>query len=378
MNSLSSLPAEILCHVAHYLATPSLRFSDDGLLNLRLTSRSIRRNIQYTFARAAFSTLIIDLHPEALQRWLTICSSSDFGKAVRRVIFTRSDDKHIVFPHVEEKGFERFEDQVLFVLSSIFNDAFTQMVNLKEVVIVPPCVARFRKHHIVPTTASGTRESFKLKQVSITVERLWELVAQTVAETGTPLWSLQVTRTCVAQLTHRFTAYSLSGRAFAATPTCIELLAVTVDARNDSLGRTLNTMSHLTALDLSFSKDGLSYVPENCAVSLATIQSLQHVCLPNLSSLALRGAVFEIGVLRKMLLSHKTTLESLLLYSISLPSGGWHAIFTLLLDEFQGLEELHLRGLRVGTHYHYPWSGRIDLVGRLLVMQGLSEQAGRL
>ncbi|KAH8724772.1 hypothetical protein GQ44DRAFT_580061, partial [Phaeosphaeriaceae sp. PMI808] len=191
MSPLSSLPSEILSQIAQrlftvvlYATTPKFNFQDHGICSLRLTCRSIYLKIQYDFSKAAFSSLKLNFHPEALQRRLAICRHPAFGKAVKQLAFQRCEDDQIAFPLVEEEG--TVIDQVLFVLKQILEDILSHTPNLEEIVIITPFLTRFHRYQAPSWAEFATVNIDKLKaeQFVITVDPLWNLVTSTVAKVG--------------------------------------------------------------------------------------------------------------------------------------------------------------------------------------------------
>jgi hypothetical protein len=150
-----------------------------------------------------------------------------------------------------------------------------------------------------------------------------------------------------------------------------------------SLGQTLNTMSSLARLELliNHTVDG-PYPVSHLESTTAAIQSLHDVHLPCLTSFTVNQVTFDERVLRKFLLSHRSTLQSINLHFLRLGGGEqwytaeeqwhadeerWHAVMALLLDEMTCLDTLHLAG-----------SVKVDLVGRDLLIVGLRNMLGRV
>ncbi|KAH7386679.1 hypothetical protein DE146DRAFT_583905, partial [Phaeosphaeria sp. MPI-PUGE-AT-0046c] len=184
MPLLSDLPAEVLHRITRYLVNPKIGFSDDGLCNLRLTCRALCLKTQYEFGRAAFSTLRLDLHPKTLQRLLTICRLPAFGEAVKKIVLAHWGDEYITFPLVSDdaRGEKRLEDQVLFVMTKIFEESFNGMPSLKEIVMVTPCIARFRRHQYnldagFPKSAQDGG-ALTVEEFCLTLDRLYVLVGK--------------------------------------------------------------------------------------------------------------------------------------------------------------------------------------------------------
>lgn len=389
---LFDLPTEILCQIAQYLSSPDPCFSNNALCNLRLTCRSISLKTQYAFATAGFSALFLDLCPRYLQRSLAICAGPVFAAAVRRLTFRHHREWNIPthgefskdwghsisFPHVQEPGLEKLEDQVRFLLRSVLDKLFHSMVHLREVVIDAPYVMRFRRpsHALFPEEG----EDFEIEAFAVSSEVLWGLISQVVVESNRKIESMQITRPSTEPYARaQFPTFSISSGALARTPKCVERVVVAVDAQCVSLSTALNFLSEVTCLDLTIACSARPYFYEPWPVaSRANMRSLQHVRLPRLSSLTLRGAVLEVDTLTCLLNSHKKSLEYLSLNETFLVNEGWRAILTLLAAELMGLNELHVAGAEITYKTPKPFLPLLKLVSQLEVRKRLAEILGRM
>lgn len=393
MPLLSDLPAEILHQITRYLVLPQIGFSDAGLCSLRLTCRALCLKTQYEFGRAAFSTLRLDLHPKTLQRLLTICRRPAFGQAVKKIVFAHWGDEYITFPAVSDdergKG-ELLETQVQFVLKEIFEEAFSGMPNLKEIVMVSPFVARFRRHEYsldagFSQAPQGSDVAFE--ETYLTMDSLYILLGKALTTTNTHISALETTGSLGPPGDNNWQVSSISTQSLQATAQalrCMEHLKITLDASETPnaggyLGHALRDMSLLTRLDIRFhGRRAIIWTPSRDrpfrTAVVAAMRSLQHVHFPRLAALTLRTAQVDECVLVDFLLAHQKTLQSAALYYVDLvPEARWGSILALVLDDLENLEELHIAtnyGSRAGP-------GTFDLMGRSAVVQRLSSIVGR-
>ena len=144
MTTFSTLPAEVLDHIAKYLVAPKLGFEDNGTVNLRLTCRTIYLNTQHDFARAAFSTLWLDLQPETLEWMLTVSKRPAYEEVVKQIVVAHWGSEIIPFPDIDDEGdFENLEDKVLQADSRLLSFQYMSSPYLCLVMRhAPPYLAR--------------------------------------------------------------------------------------------------------------------------------------------------------------------------------------------------------------------------------------------
>jgi hypothetical protein len=400
MAHLLDFPIEILDLVTQYLVTPELGFKDNGIFNLRLTCRALCLKTQYKFGRAAFGILRVDLHPKTLERLLTICRRPAFGTAVKKLVFAHWGDEYVSFPQVPDNGLIHLDDQVSFVLSQIFEESFSNTPNLEEIVIITPCIARFRRHGFTlqsgfATVRSANDSEMRIEEFNVTSEVLYVLLTGAIAVTDTHLSTLEITKTLTPHEKHYIPVMCVSDHAVGTVSRGLQYMEhfkVTIQATDasiysNSFGDALSTMSRLTRLDLRFVdrtatnyRDG--HRPEYADRTAAAMQSLRNVRFPRLTSLVIRNAAIDPSVLKGFLQLHQDILHCLGLLGIYLQRGGkWYEILALLLDDMQGLNELRTNNLFHRGVLHPPWlfgarSGH--LVGRDAVVRGLHDMLGRV
>jgi hypothetical protein len=392
MANLSHLPTEILDLITHHLVTPDLGFRDAGIFNLRLTCRALCLKTQYEFGRAAFSTLRLDLHPKTLERLVTICTRPAFGSAVKKLVFAHWGDEYVSFPQVHDStGLERLDEQVSYVLSKIFEEAFAHTPNLEEVVIIAPCIARFRRHQLTLQSEFASLEYGKVEDFKVAAEGLYGLVMGAVGATDTHLSRFEITKTETPREKYDVPVMCVSDCALAKTEAArglkyLEQFKVTVHAigAGSSFGSALSVMERLTRLELEFIgrmiyRQGWRK-PEQRDAVVEAMRSLRNVRFPRLKALVIRNASVDVGALEGFLRLHQGTLRCIGLLGICLVQGHWDDILTLLLDDMAWLNELRTRQLYNGVP-HPPWS-RMKIeghsIGRDPVVEGLSNMLGRV
>jgi hypothetical protein len=390
MMTLSTLPAELLNHITKYFVAPKLGFEDSGICNLRLTCRTIYLNTQYEFARAAFSTLWLNLQPETLKWLLTVSKRPAYGEAVKKIVVAHWGSDFIPFPDIDDdEEFGNLEEQVLFVLRTVLVDAFRAMPNLKEIVIIAPCVARFLQcRHLeqpTPSPASEnviegrphthTHDELKIQQFSIPADFLFTLLMQSAFVANARISTFSITRIWTRHQLNYYPVFAISERALAASSAAlahIENLTLNIDVgvvgteikvpppRDycHSLGSTLRTLPNLKRLDIQFAGQDHYRIHRNSIIYQA-MDTLQFVHLPHLTSLGLSSTTVDANVLRTFLYNHRTSLQSLTLYRVAIVGGTWHPICTMLSNEATALNEL------LWYEFH--------LVGRREVVEGLEE-----
>jgi hypothetical protein len=225
MTCLSDLPTEIIQQIAGHLVRNRIeRFEDHGIYNLRLTCRALCLKTEYEFGRAAFSTLQLDLHSKTLQRFLKICRRPAFGKAIKKLIFAHREHprEYVAFPQVSEEESGSLEEQVLFVLKSVLDEAFDRTPNLKEVVILTPCNAVFRRHDYIPPKGLMTmdcliNDAIHVEETRIKAETLYTLITRALIEAEIHLSAFQLESTGNAYPKRYLLAVSLTQSTLAAT-----------------------------------------------------------------------------------------------------------------------------------------------------------------
>jgi hypothetical protein len=401
MAALSQLPAEILTLISSYLVAPELGFSDAGLLSLRLTCRALCLKTQYKFGRTAFSTLRLDLHSKTLQRLLDICRVPAHGEAVKKLVFAHWGDEYISFPAVgdemrgEGNGEEKegrggeLENQVLFVVKHIFEEAISATPNLKEIVLVTPLIARFRRHGYTLEAGLGdTRDrDLKVEEFCLPMSQLYDLLAQALATTKVNISSLETTKPLMPSRQRLWSVGCISTQSLKGTAHALRSMQhLTISLRasetsNDDgyLGAALRCMPLLTRLDIRFHSRASpwtgSHDPGLEPPSVAALRALPHVHFPRLTTFALGRAQIEERVLRNFLLAHTTTLERVGLCYVTLEQNvGWGSILASMLDNLKRLQELC-----VATSYNVrAGPGTFDLVGREAIVQHLGGKLGRV
>jgi hypothetical protein len=195
MACLLDLPTEILHHIAQYLAeTPIRNCEDHKFCNLRLTCRTPCIKTECECSRTAFSTVRLGLHSKNLQRLLNISKRPALGKAVKKLVFVHREHPHeyVAFPQPPDDEAGDFKEQVLSVLGKIFEETFSGTPNLKEIVIVTPCEARFRRHNdVLPADFMAmdraSNDAIHIEEVRVTAEALYILITQALIHTGVHL-----------------------------------------------------------------------------------------------------------------------------------------------------------------------------------------------
>lgn len=396
MTLLSQLPAEILQLISTYLVSPKLGFSDNGILNLRLTCRALCLKTQYEFGRAAFSTLRLDLHSKTLQRLLDICRVPAYGEAVKKLVFAHWGDEYIPFPAVanekrerdEEEG-GRLEGQVRFVLQQIFEEAFSGTPNQKEIVLVTPLIARFRRHeYTLEAGLGGTKDrGLNVEEFCLPMSQLYGLLAQALATAKVHISSLETTRSLMPRRQRLWSVGCISTQSLKSTAQALnnmQHLKISLNASGTSnedgyLGDALRCMPLLTRLDLRFHGRASTWMggpdPGFESPSVAALRALPQVHFPRLTTFALRAARVEENMLRNFLLAHKKTLERIALCYVTLEEDvGWGTILASMLDNLELLEEFC-----VATNYNArAGPGTFDLMGREAIVQRLGGILGRV
>jgi hypothetical protein len=393
MACLSDLPIEILQQIAGHLVRNRIeRFEDHGIYNLRLTCRALCLKTEYEFGRAAFSTLQLDLHSKTLQRFLKICRRPAFGKAIKKLIFAHREHprEYVAFPQVSEEESGNLEEQVLFVLKSVLDEAFDGTPNLKEVVILTPCNAPFRRHDYIPLKGlmamdCPINDAIHVEETRIKAETLYTLITRALIDAEIHLSAFQLESTGNAYPEPYLPAISINESTLAATSEALKYVErFTVKIRSDenfgpriSLGQTLSTMSSLARLELRMAAAASSpYTRSSDYATTAAIQSLHYAHLPHLTRLKICYVMFDERVLYSFFQSHTATLRSISLTDIYLGKGEqWQAIFALLLDEMASLTTLHIQHLRVNSQT--PRRGEISFAGRDALTNGLRNILGR-
>jgi hypothetical protein len=292
---------------------------------------------------------------------------------------------------VPDDGSEDLEEQVLFVLRKILGEAFGGTPNLKEVAIITPCEAAFRRHNYVSPTGimasdCDNNDVIHVEESRVTAEVLYTLTTRALVDAEVHVSAFQLASTGLAYPKKYLPNVSITETTLAATSRAlqhVERFEVMIHHNETlnpsiSLGRTLGTMASLTRLQLRIAHArGFSY-PRHCDYSTtAAIQSLRDVHLPRLTCLTVYYVTFDESVLRSFLLSHASTLQSIALENVYLgKSEQWHAIVALLLDEMVCLNTLHLTGPGVDVTQPSSW-GKVDLVGRDPLMIGLCNMLER-
>jgi hypothetical protein len=263
MSSLAALPTEILNQITLHLVTPKIGFEDNGICNLRLTCRALCLKTQYEFGRAAFSTLRVDLHPNTLQQLLNICKQPAFGQAVKKLLFAHWGDEYIAFPHVQDNRFGTIEEQVHFVLRQTYNASFRGLPNLKEVVFITPLIARFRRYSYALKPSLANIPVAK-EECAVTMEALYTLVMQAIADADVHVSSLEVMRAETPSLERDIPVAYIYEDAFATTSKAlkhVERLAITIhqshrytEDGSSPFGQVLKTLPLLNHLDVTFAR----------------------------------------------------------------------------------------------------------------------------
>jgi hypothetical protein len=394
MACLLDLPTEILQQIAGHLARITIQgFEDHGICNLRLACRSLCLKTEYEFGRAAFSTLQLDLHSKTLQRLLHTCKRPAFGEAVKKLIFAHREHarEYVAFPHVPDEESGGLEEQVLFVLKSVLDEAFGGTPNLREVVILTPCDALFRRHDYIPPVglmamSLASNDAIHVEETRVKGETLYALVTRALIDAGLRISAFQLPSEGRRHQKWYLPAVSITESTLAATSEAlkhVERLEVMIRCDKDlgppaSLGQTLSTMSLLTQLELRITQAVISPGPRHIIdPTTAAIQSLHDVHLPRLACLTFSEVTFDECVLRKFLLTHTSTLQTISLQNVYLGRyERWDAIIALLFDEMVSLTTLHLAGVGVDLRQPSLW-GKVSLNGRDSVMDELRNMLGR-
>jgi hypothetical protein len=180
MTCLLDLLTETLQNIAQYLTNSEIQSSEDNAICcLRLTCRALWLRTEYEFARTAFSTLRLDLYSNSLQRLLNISKRPAFGRAVKKLVFAHRQhtEECVAFSQAPDGEAGGLMEQVLSVLGKIFEEIFTGTSNLKDVVVITPCEARFRRHDNVPPVAfmamdRASNDAILIEEVRIRTEVL--------------------------------------------------------------------------------------------------------------------------------------------------------------------------------------------------------------
>jgi hypothetical protein len=394
MTCLSDLPTEILQQIAGHLVRNRIeRFVDHGMYNLRLTCRALCLKTEYEFGRAAFSTLQLDLHSRTLQRFQKICRRPAFGKAIKKLIFAHREHprEYVAFPQVSEEEPGNLEEQVRFVLKSVLDEAFGGTPNLKEIVILTPCDALFRRHDYIPPTGIMAiqfpiNDVILVEEYRVKAETLYTLITRALIDAEIHLTAFQLQSTGDAYPATYLPTVSINEAMLAATSEAlkhVKRFEIKIRADEDfgpriSLGQTLSSMSSLTWLELGMAV--ATSGPFSLAsdfTSTAAFRSLQDAHLPHLTRLKMCYVMIDERVLYSFLLLHTATLRSLSLKNVYLGMGEqWLDILALLLDEMASLTTLHIVQMRNDAS-RAAKRGRISLAGREALTNGLRSRLGR-
>ncbi|KAF1974513.1 hypothetical protein BU23DRAFT_567336 [Bimuria novae-zelandiae CBS 107.79] len=152
MPSLENLPPEILELVVSKLVLWAVKCFEDpeirDLASLRLTSRTIKAKLQYTFTRIYFTTRSVDFTPEHITRLSSIVRHEEYNPAIttllfyyidkdeiesqinatRGITFSEMDRRFDVLPEIERQDFEESGTS-----TTLLYTAFQRLPNLKRI-----------------------------------------------------------------------------------------------------------------------------------------------------------------------------------------------------------------------------------------------------
>ncbi len=307
------------------------------------------------------------------------------------------------------------EEQILFVLRSIFADAFKGMPNLREIVIITPFIARFQQQECffdakeswdvnenAQTTFGANKEGtkvFKVNQNCVTNDSLYALIAEAAAKNNSRFTSLEHDN---AQpqfgrwISHAVAHSVLYGTFADSVPALrhVQKLKLNISFRqfswpdtaadrnqvlkHEPFGTLINAMPQLVSLDIKF--DGYYKKQQDVTLILQAMSTADQIHLPNLTSLTLRNTLAKAPVLAALLRNHKDTLKHLALRFVEVEAPGtWRAVLGVLLHEMLALQELHLVGIRQGDEDFDSLNkrGGFAWIGRDEVIQGLKGLRGK-